>query len=124
VLRTRPTDENSEDTVKLMGSGIKEKRVCRVYLRFTNPEYEELKLEVKKLKIKLSEYARRMVLGRPVITRIDAESIAELRRQGGLLKHYFNETGGQNSYLTEVILKDIQAIVRRLQDDLWRKKQN
>ena len=104
-----------------MGNRATEKRVCRVYLRFTHQEYEELIREVQKQNIKSSEYIRRVVLGRPVITRIDAESIAELRRQGGLLKHYFNETGGQNAHLTEKILKDIQAIVRRLQDDIWRK---
>ena len=49
------------------------------------------------------------------MTKIDIGSVNEMKRQGGLLKHYFNETGGRNKKLTEKRLKEIQAIVKKIE---------
>jgi len=38
--------------------------------------------------LSVSEYIRRRALGHPVLSRADSAMIRELRRQGGLIKHY------------------------------------
>ena len=71
--------------------------------------------QAKKAGLSLSEYARRRILGgRPVIAQTDIATIAELRRQGGLLKHNFailRQTG-----VTPEILASMENTLRALRD--------
>ena len=86
-----------------------------IHIRLTDDEYLILLDAVKSLNLSISNYVRKMIFQKPIITKIDWNSVGELRRQGGLLKHYFNETGGQNKKITEKILKDIQSIIKKIE---------
>ncbi len=60
-------------------------------LRLTAGEDEKLTRQAVTAGISVSEYMRRLFFGgRPIITRTDDQTIRELRRLGGLLKHHFD----------------------------------
>jgi hypothetical protein len=67
-------------------------------LRLTAEEDTRLERQAAVAGISVSEYMRRLFFGgRPVIARTDDQTIRELRRMGGLLKHHFEtvrEKGG------------------------------
>jgi hypothetical protein len=57
-------------------------------VRFTAAERAELDEAVQASRCRgLSDYLRRRALGRRIVSRENANAIAELRRVGGLLKH-------------------------------------
>ena len=58
-------------------------------LRLTAEEEERLTRQAATAGISVSEYMRRLFFGgRPIIARTDDQTIRELRRLGGLLKHH------------------------------------
>jgi len=63
----------------------------------------------------LSEYIRRRALGKVVIARTDAALIRELRRQGGLVKHYANMQGGTRE--SAEAFRAIVQLIEKLSDD-------
>lgn len=71
--------------------------------------------------ISVSEYMRRLFFGgRPIIARTDEQTIRELRRLGGLLKHHFTvlkQTGNADA-LTELyaVLRAIRRAVEVLSE--------
>ena len=77
---------------------------CRRTLRISAEENERLARQADAAGISVSEYIRRICFGgRPVTSRTDNQTIRELRRLGGLLKHNFEtvrETGGQQALPT------------------------
>ena len=68
-------------------SGFQRRRT----LRLTAEEDERLTRQAVTAGISVSEYMRRLFFGgRPIIARTDDQTIRELRRLGGLLKHHFD----------------------------------
>jgi hypothetical protein len=69
--------------------------------------------------ISVSEYMRRLFFGgRPLVARTDGQTIRELRRLGGLLKHNFEavrEKGGQRELeALGAALKTIRTTIEAL----------
>ena len=98
-----------------MSQTINEIRSVIVQFRLTETEYKKIFETANELKITVSTLIRNMIFRKPIITKIDWNSVNELKRQGGLLKHFFNTTGGQNSKMTLKILTDIQALVKKIE---------
>ena len=89
----------------------KETKTLRMAFRMTPTERHTLDKNLGKVGLTQAEYIRKIIMAEPLLSRTDLMAIAELRRQGGLLKHYFNETGGQHAQKTLAILEDIQKTV-------------
>ena len=62
----------------------------------------------------VSAYARRRLLGHPVIASGDRQVINELRRLGGLLLHLDTRAGGPVSQETRELRQRLAAAVERL----------
>ena len=61
-------------------------------VRLTAAEDEKLTRQAATAGVSVSEYTRRLLFGgRPIIARTDDQTIRELRRLGGLLKHHFTD---------------------------------
>ena len=63
---------------------------ARRTVRMTAEEEERLREQAANAGLSVSEYVRRLMFGgRPITARTDTQTIRELRRLGGLLKHHF-----------------------------------
>ena len=93
-------------------------RQKRIYARLTAEEYAELQEQADVAALSLSEYVRRMVFRRRVVSKLDLRVLAELRRLGGLVKHVFNESGGMYSELTRDALQALTSYARGLERSL------
>lgn len=74
-------------------------------LRLSAGEDEKLTRQAATAGISVSEYMRRLFFGgRPIIARTDDQTVRELRRLGGLLKHHFEvvKRTGNADTLTEL----------------------
>ena len=69
--------------------------------------------------ISVSEYIRRLCFGgRPITSRTDSQTIRELRRLGGLLKHNFENVREAGAYQAlpkmEAALEAVRQAIERL----------
>ncbi len=92
---------------------------CRRPLRISTEENERLARLADTAGISVSEYIRRLCFGgRPITSRTDCQTIRELRRLGGLLKHNFEdvrESGGrQTLQKMETALEAVRQAIERL----------
>ena len=92
---------------------------CRRTLRISAEENERLARQADAAGISVSEYIRRICFGgRPITSRTDSQTIRELRRLGGLLKHNFEnvrEAGGYHVLpKMEATLEAIRQAIERL----------
>jgi len=92
---------------------------CRRTLRLSAEENERLVSQADVAGISVSEYIRRLCFGgRPVTSRTDSQTIRELRRLGGLLKHNFEsvrDAGGQQALpKMEDTLETVRLAIERL----------
>ena len=92
---------------------------ARRTLRLSAEENERLARQADAASISVSEYIRRLCFGgRPIMSRTDNQTIRELRRLGGLLKHNFEtvrETGGQQALpKMEAALEAVRQTIERL----------
>jgi len=92
---------------------------CRRTLRISTEENERLARLADTAGISVSEYIRRLCFGgRPITSRTDCQTIRELRRLGGLLKHNFEdvrESGGrQTLQKMETALEAVRQAIERL----------
>ena len=92
---------------------------ARRTLRLSAEENERLARQADAASISVSEYIRRLCFGgRPITSRTDNQTIRELRRLGGLLKHNFEtvrETGGQQALpKMEAALEAVRQAIERL----------
>lgn len=90
-------------------------------LRLSAGEDEKLTRQAATAGISVSEYMRRLFFGgRPIIARTDDQTIRELRRLGGLLKHNFEvvKRTGNADALTELdaALRTIRRAVEVLSE--------
>jgi hypothetical protein len=88
-------------------------------LRLTAEEDARLESQAAVAGISVSEYMRRLFFGgRPIVARTDDQTIRELRRMGGLLKHHFEAVrtagGGSVPAQMEAALEQIRLAVDRL----------
>jgi hypothetical protein len=72
-------------------------RRSHITIRFSEEEKNEVEQQADLAALSVSEYIRKRVLGHAVQSKGDLRVLAELRRQGGLLKHLYNETRGTYS---------------------------
>ena len=92
---------------------------ARRTLRLSAEENERLARQADAAGISVSEYIRRLCFGgRPITSRTDSQTIRELRRLGGLLKHNFEnvrEAGGYHVLpKMEATLEAIRQAIERL----------
>ena len=92
---------------------------ARRTLRLSAEENERLARQADAAGISVSEYIRRICFGgRPVTSRTDNQTIRELRRLGGLLKHNFEnvrEAGGYHVLpKMEATLEAIRQAIEKL----------
>ena len=82
-------------------------------IRLSTDERTIIKERAASCAVTVSEYVRRCALERPLTARIDIEALAELRRQGGLIKHL---ASGDSSHAYEyrVALNLIHEAIRKL----------
>ena len=81
-------------------------------LRLTAGEDEKLTRQAATAGISVSEYMRRLFFGgRPIIARTDDQTIRELRRLGGLLKHHFEMVKRTGNPAT---LSELDAALRQI----------
>jgi len=92
---------------------------CRRTLRISAEENERLARQADTAGISVSEYIRRLCFGgRPITSHTDSQTIRELRRLGGLLKHHFKslrEADGQQVLpKMEATLEALRQTIERL----------
>jgi len=90
-------------------------REVRLALRVSKKEAQEIMGQAEASRLTFSEYARRLLLGKRVVSQADMNVLAELRRLGGLLKHLHNETRGTYSERTATAIQDLGAYARALE---------
>jgi hypothetical protein len=90
----------------------------RINIRLTASEFAEISDQAEAGALSLSEYCRRRVLGRRVMSQTDQVMIRELRRIAGLQKHLFNdtETGKAHAQDTAEILHLIKGAILELSE--------
>ena len=93
-------------------------RQRRIYARLTDEEYADLQEQADVAAISLSEYIRRRVFARRVVSKLDLRVLAELRRLGGLLKLVHNETKGAYSQKTAEAIQALTSYARGLERSL------
>ena len=92
---------------------------CRRTLRLSAEENERLARQADAAGISVSEYTRRLCFGgRPITSRTDSQTIRELRRLGGLLKHNFESVRSAGDYQAlpkmEAALEAVRQAIERL----------
>ncbi len=81
-------------------------------LRLTAEEEARITRQAVTAGISVSDYMRRLFFGgRPIIARTDDQTIRELRRLGGLLKHHFDVVRRTKSTAT---LAELDAALRAI----------
>lgn len=90
-------------------------------LRLTAEEEDRLTRQAATAGISVSEYMRRLFFGgRPIIAKTDDQTIRELRRLGGLLKHHFDvvKRTGNTGTLSELdaTLRAIRRAIEALSE--------
>ena len=89
----------------------------RVGCRLTAAEHTRLNAEAQLHGMTLSQLIRHRVVGTQVTSKIDAQAVAELRRQGGLLKHLALTTVGTQAFdpmQLRTTLSEISACILRI----------
>ena len=80
--------------------------------RLTAEEDARIEKQAAVAGISVSEYMRRLFFGgRPIVAKIDEQTIRELRRLGGLLKHGFEAVRAAGGTST---LAEMDALLRRI----------
>lgn len=80
-----------------------------IKVRLSKTEKQVLIEEAGIAGISMSELVRRRYFGKPIIANSDVVMLRELRRQGGLLKHTNNLTGGKFDAEIAAAIKALQV---------------
>ena len=86
----------------------------RLDVRVAPVEKEQLRRVAADAGLAVAELVRARSLDRPVVSRMDATAIRELRRLGGLLKKVHVDSGGAYSKETASALVALRAAIDRL----------
>lgn len=92
----------------------KEKLDRRITIRLSAVEEEVLLKDANLAQITISELIRRRYYGREILASTDAQTIRELRRMGGLLKHIWSESSIDLSKEIRPVLDTIRNSIERL----------
>jgi hypothetical protein len=90
---------------------------AKVNLRLTAAELKRLKEDARIAGLSVSALIRRRYFGRPILAESDANTIRELRRIGGLLKHIHVDSKGAYSRLTADALVSLSNYIDKLAND-------
>ena len=102
---------------------IKEQLDQRITLRLTSSEKAQLIEDANLAQLTVSELIRRRYFGKPILASTDAQTIRELRRLGGLLKHIWTESGATyNENIAPALLAIKQYIEQLAHQDRDRRK--
>ena len=82
-------------------------------IRLSTDERARIKQRAESCAVTVSEYVRRCALDRALTARVDIEALAELRRQGGLIKHLAS-SDHSHAYEYRVALNLIHVTIRKL----------
>ena len=91
-----------------------QKKDKRLTVRFLTDELEELSNQAEISGLSISGLIRKKVLGKRITAATDLKMLSELRRLGGLLKHFFNESSGVYQKKTYAILNELHAAAVRI----------
>lgn len=101
----------------MTSSEIREHKGKPTGIRFTPAELTEIKQQAEAAGMSVGEYVRRRALGKAVAAQVDLQTVNELRRLGGLLKHVYNQSGGayhrETAEAIHAIVVAIQGIERQ-----------
>jgi Mobilization protein NikA len=86
----------------------------RLDVRVAPVEKEQLRRFAVDGGLSVAELVRARALGRPVVSRVDATAIRELRRLGGLLKKVHVDSSGAYSKETASALVALRAAIERI----------
>ena len=86
----------------------------RLDVRVAPVEKEQLRRIAADAGLAVAELVRARALDRPVVSRVDATAIRELRRLGGLLKKVHVDSGGAYSKATASAIATLRAAIDRL----------
>ena len=103
---------------------VKENLEARIDFRVTREERQEIQDEAEASGLSVSEYVRRRALGRRVDSVTDVKIISELRRQGGLLKKIYSESGEMYSEKTATALANINRFIESLEREVLNDSEN
>lgn len=81
--------------------------------RVSNSEHALIQCAAADCAMSVSEYCRSQTLGKTITHRVDIEAIAELRRQGGLLKQLHHQGIGHEAEIAKAV-KVISELVNGL----------
>jgi Ribbon-helix-helix protein, copG family len=95
----------------------KEPLTRRITLRLSDSEDDKLNEDAHLAHLTKSELIRRRYFGRPIMAATDANTIRELRRIGGLLKHIYGQTGSTYSSETAAALNAVKDYIETLAHD-------
>ncbi len=104
-----------------MGFGrSKDAKTTRMDVRLTADEKTQIAGYAGECQLTVSQFVRRRALGRRIVPRTDYKIVAELRRQGGLLKHLLKGVDGHHDKDLALAIvgaiKDIAAVVDKAVD--------
>jgi len=91
-----------------------EKKAARLTVRFCSDELSELLNQADVSGLSVSELIRRKALEKRITAVTDLKMLSELRRIGGLLKHFFNETNGLYRQKTSALLDELHETAIRI----------
>lgn len=74
--------------------------------------------------LSVSEFVRRRILGFRIVSKIDLKFLGELKRQGGLIKHLYNETRGMYSQDMAEAIQALTSCTRKLERIITNDSQN
>ena len=96
------------------------KQSKRVAFRLSDEEHDRLTEEAALHGMTFSQLGRNRLVGTHIASKIDAQAVAELRRQGGLLKHLALTMAGTNAFdpvqLRE-LLSTINGCIQKIHSD-------
>lgn len=82
--------------------------------RVNESERANIKAAATNCAMSVGEYCRRRTLNKVIVSRFDMEAIAELRRQGGLLKYLHNNGLPHHLEIAEIV-KTITALIQKVE---------
>ena len=86
-----------------------------INIRVTPKERTQIQEQSEISGLTISEYSRRRICGRRILSKIERGMIFELRRQGGLMKLIFNESHGMYSDKTAEAISNINSFISKLE---------
>jgi hypothetical protein len=89
-----------------------------INVRVTTEEKQRLRSDAGTAGLSVSAFARRRLMGRPVLAKHDEAVVRELRRMGGLAKHIYLEGKRVNPKETKSILVAIREYIETLTGEL------